>query len=146
MESWAHWLLGVVYRELWPGIDLSCDGQAGSLKYTFVVRPGADPAQIRLAYRGAASVRLNGAGQIEVDTPAGGLLDDKPYAYQEEDGGRVEVPVAYQVQRRAGEDAFAFGFRVGSYDRQRPLVIDPVVFAYCGYIGGTGNDQGWASP
>ena len=39
----------IVYRDLWPGIDLVYDGDASHLKYRFVVRPGADPKRIRLA-------------------------------------------------------------------------------------------------
>jgi hypothetical protein len=33
----------LVYRGLWPGIDLVYSGDEGHLKYTFVIRPGADP-------------------------------------------------------------------------------------------------------
>jgi hypothetical protein len=40
----------VVYPELWPGIDLVYSGTSTRLKYTFVVKPGADPRQIKLAY------------------------------------------------------------------------------------------------
>ena len=40
----------VVYRDLWPGIDLRLSRQHASLKYEFHVRPGASPADIRLAY------------------------------------------------------------------------------------------------
>lgn len=32
---------GVVYRNLWPGIDLELSGSDGALKYEFRVRPGA---------------------------------------------------------------------------------------------------------
>ena len=33
----------VVYRELWPGIDMALRGDGTELKYEFRVRPGADP-------------------------------------------------------------------------------------------------------
>src|ERR1700730_10000175 len=36
----------VVYRELWPGVDLRLHEQAGVLKYEFRVRPGGRPADI----------------------------------------------------------------------------------------------------
>lgn len=75
----------VVYEDLWPGIDLVYTGTVNQLKYTFLVEPGADPSQIRLAYRGA-EITLNGAGQLEVSTPAGGFEDGEPYAYQEIEG------------------------------------------------------------
>ena len=38
-------------------------GRRRRLKYTFVVKPGADPGQIRLAYRGATAVTLTDAGR-----------------------------------------------------------------------------------
>ena len=68
----------LVYADLWPGIDLVYAGTVDRLKYTFVVKPGADPAQIKLAYRGATAVRLTEAGEMEVNTPVGGFRDDKP--------------------------------------------------------------------
>ena len=70
MPSYAK----VLYRELWPGIDLVYAGTGGQLKYTFLVQPGADPSRIRLAWRGAEAVSLNAAGQLEVSTPLGGSL------------------------------------------------------------------------
>jgi hypothetical protein len=38
----------LVDSELWPGIDLIYAGTASQLKYTFLVKPGAGPHQIRL--------------------------------------------------------------------------------------------------
>jgi hypothetical protein len=35
---------GIVYRGLWPGIDLALREQGGALKYEFRVRPGARPS------------------------------------------------------------------------------------------------------
>src|SRR5262249_7291709 len=34
----------VVYPDLWPGIDLVYTGTDGQLKYTFHIKPGADPS------------------------------------------------------------------------------------------------------
>jgi len=84
----------VVYREPWPGVDLVVSGIAGELKSTFVVRPGADPGQIRLAYRGATGVRLETDGSLVVETPLGDIREKAPFAYQEVDGRRVEVAAA----------------------------------------------------
>ena len=131
----------LVYADVWPGIDLVYSGTANQLKYTFVVEPGADPGLIRLAYRGAA-VRLNESGQLEVETPVGGFRDDRPYSYQDAAGGRVEVQSRFALRRGEEADPVEYGFRVASYDKTRPLIIDPAVLVYAGYIGGREDEQG----
>ncbi len=132
----------LVYPDLWPGIDLVYSGTSDRLKYTFVVKPGADPSRIRLAYRGASAVRLTDAGQLEVVTPVRSLRDDSPYAYQEVDGRRIEVATAYVLDADVASDTKRFGFRAGPYDRSKPLVLDPAVLVYAGYIGGARSEEG----
>ncbi|MBI1760161.1 MAG: SBBP repeat-containing protein [Acidobacteria bacterium] len=143
-----HWQAGlktyarIVYRNLWPGIDLVYAGTVNRLKYEFVVNPGANPSRIQLAYRGAAAVEVNPAGQLEIRTPAGGFRDERPLAYQVQDGRRVEVASAYALQTAASGRAQAYGFSLGAYDRNQPLVIDPAVLVYSGLLGSTGNEAG----
>ena len=131
----------VTYRNLWPGIDLTYSGTVNRLKYQFVVHPGADLTQIRLAYRGAAVV-LNDAGQLEVSTPLGSFRDDKPYVFQQRDGRATPVPAAYQLERSDTSEHIAYSFELGDYDAGLPLIIDPSVLIYAGYIGGTSFDTG----
>jgi hypothetical protein len=133
----------VVYEELWPGIDLVYGSSSGRLKYTFLLKPGADPARIRLRYEGATSVRLTEAGRLQVETPVGGFEEEAPYAYQEEGDHRAEVAAEFRPEETSGGDAYRFGFRVGEYDRTKLLVLDPIVLAYAGYIGGSGVDDAW---
>lgn len=129
----------VVYEEVWPGIDLVYSGNESRLKYTFLVKPGANPNQIKLAYRGANSVFINAEGQLEIVTPFGSIRDDKPYSYQDSDGQQIEVATRYEV---SNTETSVYGFQVGEYDRSKTLVIDPVILAYCGYVGGSGFDVG----
>src|SRR5229473_3185863 len=48
----------VKFEQVYPGIDLVYYGNQQSLEYDFVLRPGAEPNKIRLAYSGADSMRL----------------------------------------------------------------------------------------
>jgi CARDB protein/beta-propeller repeat-containing protein len=125
----------LIYPDLWPGIDLVYGGTPGRLKYTLLVKPGADPGQIKLAYRGASAVVLD-RGRLEVSTPMGGFSEERPYVYQEVNGRRTEIPTRYALA--AGQHTY--GFDVGAYDRSRPLVLDPSFLVYAGYIGGAGFD------
>ena len=158
----ADWKTGlatfgrVVYSDLWPGIDLVYEGDSGKLKGTFVVRPGADPSRIQLAYEGAQKVSLTESGRIHVATPVGDFSEDAPVSYQEIAGKRVEVQTPYILlspKEGRGEEGLArrvsdagqpsvYGFRVGAYDVKKTLVIDPVTLIYAGYIGGSGYDSG----
>ena len=165
----------VVYENLWPGIDLVYRGTMNRLKYEFLVKPGADPAKIRLRYRGVASIERTASGALAVKTSAGGFEDAPPEAWQEIDGKRVPVGMDYRLDggesgdaasacdaastREAastrdqastrdtasthGEDGRSFGFRVGEYDATRPLVLDPAILVYCGYLGGIGDDYSY---
>jgi hypothetical protein len=143
----------IVYHTLWRGIDLVYYGTVNKLKYEFVVDPGADPSDIRLAYRGAESVEVDPDGRLKVTTPSGDFSDDVPVAYQERDGKRMEVKLAYKMEgpgptsrHEAPGDSAAgaceYGFQVGDYDPTLPLVLDPAILVYCGYIGGNSNDSG----
>ena len=138
----ARWRAGVstyeevVYRELWPGIDLAFRGEAGTLKYEFRLAPGADPAAIRLSYQGAERLSVGEAGDLRIETPLGVIADSAPVSYQLVGGERVPIDSPYAV---AGTK-YAFG--LGRYDRRRPLVIDPGL-AYSTYLGATGNEGGF---
>ncbi|MBI2876816.1 MAG: SBBP repeat-containing protein [Candidatus Tectomicrobia bacterium] len=94
----------VRYRGLWPGIDLVYRGQGGRLKYEFVVKPGADPSRIRLAYRGIEGMSVNNAGDLILKTAFGELRDSQPYAYQEIGEKRVAVEASFRVEGRGSVD------------------------------------------
>jgi len=143
----------IVYKNLWPGIDVAYYGTTDKMKYEFIVHPGSDPSLIRLAYRGVSAVEVNGEGRLEVRTPVGGFEDDRPVGYQEINGDRIDVALKYLLEEQSAKDvgpggeeavakSYVYGFEVGDYDRTKPLVLDPVVLVYCGYIGGSDWEVG----
>jgi hypothetical protein len=125
----------VAYRDLWPGIDMAVRGGGGALKYEFRLAPGADPARIRLAYRGQERLSLGRGGALRIETALGLLRDTRPLSYQLIGGRRVAVASRF-VLGRGGAD----GFAIGAYDRRYPLVIDPGL-RYSTYLGGSERDD-----
>jgi hypothetical protein len=140
----AKWRTGlptygqVVYRNLWPGVDMVFRGAAGRLTYEFVLRPGAKVANIRLAYRGPGALSLDRAGNLLIPTPLGVLRDEHPRSYQEIGGRRLPVASRFAL---GGNRASAYGFTVGDYDPRQPLVIDPGLI-YSTFLGGSSDDEG----
>lgn len=137
---------GLVYRDLWPGIDLVYSGAVNRLKYEFRVRPGADPQAIRLRWRGATRVAVTAARTLRVETPAAAFEDAAPTAWQLVDGERVAIAMDYEIEAIEsgdhGDTHTTFGFRVGDHDPTLPLVLDPALLVYCGYLGSHGVDYG----
>ena len=131
----------LIYKNLWDGIDLVYSGTSNELKYSFVVHPGADPADIKLTYEGADSVELNRKGDIRVTTPVTSFTDSRPYSFQRADSQRSPVTSSYDLAPGNGSTR-SYGFNVGPFDPNKTLVIDPAVLVYAGYIGGDGGEEG----
>lgn len=141
----------VRYKEIYPGIDLVFYGNPRQLEYDFVVKPGADPAQIRLqltsdsAPEGAKAAELQD-GNLVLRTALGELRFNKPILYQEADGARHEIAGGFVLLPAQGDEANKvqrLGFEVAAYDANRPLTIDPTL-VYSTYLGGNLTDIGWA--
>ena len=73
-------------------------GQGGTLKYEFLVRPGARVRDIRLAYRGAKRLSLDRQGNLRIRTALGVLTDTRPASYQLVAGKRVPVRSSFALE------------------------------------------------
>lgn len=128
----------VRYSEVWPGIDLVWHGTRSALEYDFIVRPGSDPARIRVAFGGTERLRLDRDGNLIAKTVAGEVVQSAPVIYQDGPQGRTTISGKYALKGRR-----EIGFELGPYDRSRPLVIDPVL-NYSTYLGGIGAEEAFA--
>lgn len=124
----------VRYPRVYRGIDLVYHGRTRALEYDFVVAPGIDPAKIAMSVGGARSVRLAGNGDLVARVGSTTVRQLRPVAYQHTRGARRGVDARFVL------DGNRLRFRLGAYDRSRPLVIDPVI-QYSDYIGSTGNEN-----
>ena len=134
----ANWRRGVGhyrrvrYSRAWGGIDLLFYGKDQSLEYDFIVYPGSDPARIRLRYEHARSMRLDGHGDLILQTEQGEVRQHRPMIYQVSKGVRHNLSGGYRII-----DGQEVRLYVQSYDHSLNLVIDPIL-TYSTYIGGTG--------
>jgi hypothetical protein len=126
----------VVYRNIYPHTDLMYYGMRGSLEYDWVLHPGANPHAIDLRIDGGSAVRLDGRGNLVLDSGRGVLRQARPEMYQVVGGKRQVVDGRYVL---AGSHDVRIA--VGKYDGSKPLIVDPVL-SYATYIGGNGDDLG----
>lgn len=126
----------VMYREIYPRIDLIVHGTRKGVKHDYRVKAGGSVEQIRVRYEGIKDVKVNEKGELEIDTGTRLLREDVPLSYQIVDGKRVTVDTAYVVDKDN-----TIRFNVGSYRKDRELVIDPTL-VFSSYLGGSGGEHG----
>ena len=125
----------VLYRSVYPGIDLAYYGTERQLEYDFVVAPGADPGRIAMEVAGHDRASIDAQGDLVLMAEGHEMRQHKPVVYQVHDGRRERVDGRYVLR------GSTVTFALGPYDRSRALVIDPL-FGYSTYLGGNKEEDG----
>src|SRR5207245_3600073 len=120
----------VNFHAVYPGVDLAYYGNQRQLEYDFIVAPHADPGSITMVVEDA-KMSLDPQGDLLLTVKNREVRLQKPLTYQVVDGDRREVPSRYFLK-----GARQVAFEVGAYDRNQPLIIDPVL-AYSTYLDGS---------
>jgi hypothetical protein len=69
----------VVYKEVYPGIDIKFYGNNRQMEYDIIIKPGADPSTVRLSYEGIEELRGTDNGDLEILLKEGKIIQKKPY-------------------------------------------------------------------
>jgi hypothetical protein len=120
---------GIDLGEVFKGTGIALKAQDSNVEKIFTVNPQGDPAAIVAEIRGSDKLGINQSGELELHTSEGTITFTKPVAFQEINGTRKNVEVAYRL---LGQNRY--GFTVGAYDKNYALVIDPLLSAT--YLGG----------
>jgi hypothetical protein len=119
-----------IVKNVYEGIDIRYYFDKGSLRYDYIVHPGADPRAIVFELEGQNNVYVKN-GNICFTTRFGEVAMAELRTYQ----GANTIPSRFEKQGDVWKIA------VGDYDKTQDLVIDPLV--YSTYIGGSGDDWGY---
>ena len=114
----------VRYKNVYAGIDLVYYASGRDIEYDFILKPGSDPNQIKLAYNKPVQIDSNG------DLLVAGLKQHRPKVLQ---NGR-EITCDYLVRSDRVQLALA------SYDHSQSLTVDPVL-EFSTYLGGPGEES-----
>jgi uncharacterized protein (TIGR03437 family) len=127
----------VRYAGVYPGIDLLYYGKDGNLEYDWIVSPGANPTMIRMVFERTDQLSIDKHGDLVIRVANNEYRHKRPIIYQEVAGKRVLVGGAWQLHGTEGS------FRIGAYNHNKELVIDPPLI-YSTYHGGSGLDYAYA--
>ncbi len=123
----------ITVTDIYPGIDWVVLSRAGEpVHHDFVVRPGADPSQIRMEYKGADVIEVSDDGRsLRIRTDLGDLQEGALYSYQGDKSNAIEG--------RFNVEGNSVRFEIGEYDHDLPLTIDPPL-VWSTYYGGSNFD------
>ncbi|MHB1278943.1 MAG: DUF7948 domain-containing protein [Bacteroidia bacterium] len=128
----------VDYTNLYPGIDLKLYNDASGLKYDWLIAPHVDPGQITVAYDGAEDIFLDN-GILYIRTSVNHLVEGVPLAYQMVGEERKSVSCSYVLEGKN------IHFRVGDYNPDLPLIIDPPIMIFATYSGSSADNFGFTA-
>ncbi|MFC2157746.1 SBBP repeat-containing protein [Acidobacteriota bacterium] len=138
----------VLYKEIYPNIDLKIYGIEKQIEYDWIIHPGGDPEEIKFEYENTKGTRIDKDGNLLIESRFGELVHKNPVSYQKMEGScnnengppnKNRIPVNTEYKKIADN---VYGFTIGEYDKEYDLVIDPLVLAYSTYLGGSSNDYG----
>jgi hypothetical protein len=110
------------YAQIYAGIDLVLHGTDGRLEYDFELAPNTSPASLRISLPDSEKGSLEEDGSLLITAGGHGMRLLAPHAFQPGGSQPAAVEVAYQVL-----GPHEIGFKLGTYDADKPLTIDPVV-------------------
>ena len=120
----------VKFHNIYPGIDIVYYGNERRLEYDFIVAPGVSASVIKLGFEGVQNILIDDSGDLRLETTSGFVCQKKPYIYQDSEGGRQVIAGGYVIT-----EGQSVAFEIGDYDKEKPLVIDPVL-SYSTYLAG----------
>jgi gliding motility-associated-like protein len=123
-QNWASHVNSykkIIYKNLYPGIDLKLYQSNKALKYDFIVSPGAPTDNIRLQYTGIDKLEIDPAGNLILSTSINQIMELSPIAYQIIEGKPQNVSCSFRI---IDANKVTFDFPQG-YNTALPLIIDP---------------------
>ncbi|HEV9036333.1 MAG TPA: SBBP repeat-containing protein, partial [Puia sp.] len=129
---------GILYKNVYDGIDVRYYSDRGFVKYDIIVHPGADPNKIVLKYDGPQKVTLR-KNRVYIQTSVATVQELEPHTYQVTDGGRSEVDCDYVLL-----GGNRIGFRLKNYSHDATLIIDPTE-VFCSFSGSKSDNWGYTA-
>src|SRR5262245_21403043 len=120
------------FKNIYSGVDVVFYGNGREMQFDCVLAPKSNVENIALAFSGQQELELTSSNELRLRTQDGTVNLSPPGIYQMIGGERRNV--SGRFVKRTGD---TIGIALGAYDREVPLIIDPVV-SFATYLGGPG--------
>ncbi|UCC45054.1 MAG: hypothetical protein JSU65_03795, partial [Candidatus Zixiibacteriota bacterium] len=72
----------ILYKDIYPGIDLKYHSQGYNVKYDYVVHPGGDISVIKLRHEGMEALAVTTEGKLRFENNVGAIEEGLPLIFQ----------------------------------------------------------------
>ena len=127
----------VIFRDIYPGIDVRYYSMNQNFKYDFILKPGADPSLIQMEYEGVDDLKL-GFGNLLIETSVEQIIDQKPVSWIGEGDNKRFINSSYSLKKTEGVPTISFSVEQNNYEQ---ITIDPTLI-FSTYTGSTINNWG----
>lgn len=130
----------ITTENVFDGIDIRYYYDKGSIRYDFIVEPGADPSKIKMNFdlgqNSNYNISISPDGDLLMNTSIGVIKNQNLLAYQKDKitGEQLIIPCTFELNRDG-----TVGFNADNYDRSMELIIDPLV--YSTFLGGNSSES-----
>lgn len=135
----SRWRTGVYpvnrikVKNVYAGIDFVIYTRGEQVEFDWIVNPGGNPANIQALISGQTEYEFANQ-ELHIQTTCGSVIFRKPMAYQ----GEKTIPCNFDLK---GD---TLGFDVKNWNKNLPLVIDPIL-VFSTYSGSRGDNFGFTA-
>lgn len=127
----------LLYKNIYPGVDVRYYTNNGQLKYDIIVNPGGDLSKVALQFNGTDGLSLKN-GNLIIKTSVGNVTELAPLAYQLDNNIRTNVDAKFTI---SGNTVY---FKTGTYSKTATLVIDPTLY-FVSFTKSTADNWGYTA-
>ncbi|RZK47449.1 MAG: PKD domain-containing protein, partial [Pedobacter sp.] len=129
----------VLYKNIYPNIDVRYYSENNKLKYDFIVHPGGNVNNIVMKFEGADRLSIRNR-ELVVKTSVGEVRELYPYSYEfDKVKGRQSIECDYEL---SGNNTVRF--RVKNHNTNSTLVIDPTLI-FSTFTGSRADEYGFTA-
>lgn len=128
----------LVIEDIYPSVDFEIFESSGALKYNFIVKPGGNPALIKLKYIGADSMYLDN-GQLKIVNSLNTVTEMAPVVYTEKGESKTALTSAYTLE----DNVLSFVIDA-KRNKKEKLIIDPVL-VFSSFSGSRADNFGYTA-
>ena len=121
-------------EDIYHGIDAIHYYQNGHLKTDYHVQPHGSYDAIRIKVKGVEKISLDKKNRLQIHTKEGIFTEKIPLAYQTIGEKQQTVKCEYLLINDS-----TYGFKIGKYNPNYKLIIDPIYVDWSTYFYGTGK-------